>query len=70
MFSGKLIVRNGWALTILRLSVWWSDGWEKGWTGGSAGQRDIFIYDKWLVVKLSLCAKYVIIISGQVHRGV
>ena len=26
--------------------------------------RDILIYDKWLLVKLPVCAKYVIIISG------
>ena len=58
---------SGRALTI-RLSVWWADGWGRGWTGACAGQRDILIYDKWLLVKLSLCAKYVIIISGQVHR--
>ena len=56
MCTGKLLVRNGWALRILRLSVWW------------AGKGDILIYDKWLLVKLSLSAKYVIIISGQVQR--
>ena len=27
--------------------------------------REIFIFDKWLLVKLPVCAKYVIIISGQ-----
>ena len=28
------------------------------------------IYDKWLLVKLPVCAKYVIIISGQMALGV
>ena len=35
-----------------------------GRAGGLANVRDIFIYDKWLLVKLPVCAKYVIIISG------
>ena len=35
-----------------------------GRSGGLANVRDILIYDKWLLVKLSVCARYVIIISG------
>ena len=34
-----------------------------GRAGGLANVRDIFIYDKWLLVKLPVCAKHVIIIS-------
>ena len=33
--------------------------------GGWAGVRDILIYDKWLLVKLPVCSKYVFIISGS-----
>ena len=31
--------------------------------------RDILIYDKWLLVKLPVCAKYAIIISVQMAFG-
>ena len=48
-----------------------------GRTGGSAGRadglanvRDILIYDKWLLDKLPVCEKYVIIILGQMALGV
>ena len=32
-----------------------------GRAGGRVGGKTSLIYDKWLLVKLSLCAKYVII---------
>ena len=73
MSSKILLVRNVWALRILRLVGRWADG---GGGGGRARGRAnfdtfyILIHGKWLLVKLSLCAKYVIIISGQVQRGV
>ena len=35
-----------------------------GRAGGLANVRDILVYDKWLLIKLSVRAKYVIIISG------
>ena len=73
MFSGKLLVRIVWAGGHLQFYVCRYGGLMGGgggWTGGSAGQRDILIYDKWLLLKLSLGAKYVIIISGQVEMGV
>ena len=41
-----------------------------GRTGGLANVRNILIYDEWLLVKLPVCAKYVIIISGQMALGV
>ena len=43
---------------------------RRGRAGGLANVRDILIYDKWFLVKLPVCAKYVIIISGQMASGV
>ena len=34
-----------------------------GRAGGLANVREMLIYDKWLLVKLPVCEKYVIIIS-------
>ena len=52
--SEILLVRNG------------SAGRRAGERVGRANVRDILIYDKWLLVKLPVCAKYVIITSGQI----
>ena len=56
----------------LKFYVWWVGGLMvgEGVDGRVSGLRGILIYGKWLLIKLSLCAKYVIIISRQVHRGV
>ena len=81
--SEILLLRNGWAVGHLQFYVCRSGGRVGGeGTGGcvrelSAGRagglenlRNILIYNKSLLVKLQVCAKYVIIISGQMAFGV
>ena len=62
VLSENLLVRNGWAEGGRARCVREPSA---GRAGGLANVRDILIYDKRLLLKLPVCAKYVIVISEQ-----